>query len=226
MKYVRVTPVYLDNRRRPGFLRWRGVRSVTPRLGSLAGFLQGPAIQLKPDGSVVVENEWCPQLNKITSETCVVGYQPNEIRISKTEAGHLTPDVVLVPAGLPGPNVKIICQYLIIRDFGVNWRHLKNATINEQFFKDMLAKFEADKSLVFRILGYSDCVGFERHNTFLRKGRARNVFNLMGTSARSRVISVGGAPPKTYLTDNSTIAARADNRSVVIEFSVNTSATI
>lgn len=226
MRYVRVTPVYIDNRQRPGFIRWRGVRSVTPRLGSLAVFSQGPAIRLKQDGSVVVENEWCPQLSKITSETCVAAYQPNEIRISKTEAGHLTPDVVLVPAGLPGPNVKIICQYLIIRDFGVNWRHLKTATINEQFFKDMLAKFEADKSLVFRIVGYSDCVGFERHNTFLRKGRARNVFMLLGPSARSRVISVGAAPPKTYLTDNSTIAARADNRSVVIEFSVNSSATI
>ena len=226
MRYVRVTPVYFDNRLRPGFIRWHRVRSATPRLGSLPVFLHGPAIQLKQDGSVVVENEWCPQLSKITSEACVAAYQPNEIRISKTEAGHVTPDVVLQPAGLPGPNVKIICQYLIIRDFGVNWRHLKRATINEQFFKDMLAKFEADKSLVFRIVGYSDCVGFERHNTFLRKGRARNVFMLMGASARSRVISVGAAPPKTYLTDNSTITARADNRSVVIEVSVNTSATI
>lgn len=225
MKYVRVTPVFVDNRERPGFIRWRGVRRVTPRLGSLAVFSQGPAIRLKQDGSVVVENDSCPQLSKITSETCVA-YQPNEIRISHTEPGHATPDVILVPAGLPGPNVKIICQYLIIRDFGVNWRHLKTATINEQFFKDMLARFEADKSLVFRIVGYTDCVGVERHNTFLRKGRARNVFNLMGTSARSRVISVGGAPPKTYLTDNSTIAARADNRSVVIEFSVNSSATL
>lgn len=225
MKYVRVTPVFVDNRQRPGFIRWRGVRGVAPRLGSLAMFSQGPAIRLKQDGSVVVENEWCPQLSKVTSETCVA-YQPNEIRISHTEAGHATPDVILVPAGLPGPNVKIMCQYLIIRDFGVNWRHLKTATINEQFFKNMLARFEADKSLIFRIVGYTDCVGVERHNTFLRKGRARNVFNLMGTSARSRVISVGGAPPKTYLTDNSTIAARADNRSVVIEFSVNSSATI
>jgi len=106
MKYVRVTPVYLDNRRRPGFLRWRGVRSVTPRLGSLAGFLQGPAIQLKQDGSVVVENEWCPQLNKITSETCVVGYQPNEIRISKTEAGHLNPRRCPRTRGAPGTERK------------------------------------------------------------------------------------------------------------------------
>ena len=226
MKYLtNVSPVYIHRRRwsAPGALR--RIRSVTPRLGSLAVFSQGPAIRLKQDGSVVIENEWCPQLSKITSETCVA-YEPNEVRISHTEAGHRTPDVVVVPAGLPGPNVKIMCQYLIIRDFGVNWRHLKVATKNEQFFKDMLARFEADKSLVFRIVGYSDCVGFEKNNTFLRKGRARNVFKLMGASARSRVISVGAAPPKTYLTDNSTIAARADNRSVVIEFFVNSSPTI
>src|SRR4030095_8365109 len=95
MKYVRVTPVYFANRPRPGFIRWRGVRSVTPRLGSLAVFSQGPAIKLKQDGSVVVENEWCPQLSKITSETCVPAYESNEIRISKTEAGHVTPDAVL-----------------------------------------------------------------------------------------------------------------------------------
>jgi len=207
------------DRRSSGATPWPGRRIVIPRLGSLGVFSKAPTIR-QQDGYVIIENEWCPQLSKITSETCVA-YEPNEIRTSHTEAGHLTPDVILVPAGLPGPNVKISCQYLIIRDFGVNWRHLKLATKNEQFFKDMLARFEADKSLVFRIVGYSDCVGFERNNTFLRKGRARNVFKLFGTSARSRVISVAGAPLKTYLTDNSTIAKRASNRSVVIEFFLN-----
>jgi hypothetical protein len=60
----------------------------------------------------------------------------------------------------------------------------------------------------------------------LRRGRARNVFKLLGSSARSRVMAVAAAPSQTYLTDNSTIAARANNRSVLIEFFVNSSQVI
>jgi hypothetical protein len=127
---------------------------------------------------------------------------------------------------MPGPNVKIVCRYLIIRDFGVDWRHVKLATKSELLFKNMLSQFETNKSLLFRIVGYSDCVGFEQNNLPLRLGRARNVFNLLGPSARSRVMAVTAAPPNTFLTDNSTIVARANTRAVVIEFFVNTTATI
>lgn len=164
--------------------------------------------------------KWCPELRKIRSDTCA-SYQPQEIAISHTASGHLTPDVVLVPPGPLGPNSNIRCRYLIIRDFGVDWRHVKLAARNEPLFKDMLNRFEADKSLLFRIVGYSDCVGVERNNFLLRRGRARNVFKLLGASARSRVMAVTAAPPQTFLTDNATIAARAHNRAVVIEVFVN-----
>jgi len=194
------------------------------RLGSFAQPSKGPVITQHGDFAII-ENEWCPQLSKIKSDTCV-SYAPNEVRISHTEAGHLAPDVVLVPTGLPGPNVKITCRYLIIRDFGVDWRHVKLATRSEQFLKDWLTRFETDTSLFFRIVGYSDCVGVERNNLHLRKGRARNVFKLLGPSARKRVISVIAAPPGTFLTDNSAIQGRANNRSVVIEFFVNGSQTL
>lgn len=191
--------------------------TMQERLGLLS---QTPKLRQHGD-FVIIENQWCPELRKIQSDTCV-SYEPTEVRISHTEPGHLTPDVVLVPPGLPGPNVVFSCRYLVIRDFGVDWRHVKLAPRNEQLFKDWLNRFETDKSLFFRIVGYSDCVGFERNN-LLRRGRARNVFRLLGSNARSRVTAVIAAPPRTYLTDNSTIAARANNRSVVIEFFVNTS---
>jgi hypothetical protein len=210
---------YVYDHRRSGSRSGLRRRIYRPQIGSLGAFSKAPAIRQQGD-FVIIENEWCPELRKINSETCVA-YEPNEIQISHTEAGHLAPDVVLVPAGLPGPNVKISCRYLIIRDFGVNWRHLKLATRSEQLFKDQLAAFEADKTLAFRILGYSDCVGIESNNIFLRKGRARNVFNLMGPSARSRVLSVTAAPLRTYLMDNATKERRANNRSVVIEVFVN-----
>jgi hypothetical protein len=170
----------------------------------------------------LVPKKWCPELGKIQSNTCFP-YEPQEIAISRTAAGHLTPDVVLVQPGIVLPNVIVSCRYLIIRDFGVDWRHVKLAARNEQLFKNWLNRFETDKSLLFRIVGYSDCVGVERSNFFLRRGRARNVFKLLGSSARSRVMAVIAAPPQTYLTDNSTIAARANNRSVVIEFFMNSS---
>ena len=163
---------------------------------------------------------WCPQLPKFQSNICFA-YAPNEIAVSKTEVGHLTPDVVLIPGGIVAPNVVLTCRYLVIRDFGVDWRHVKLAAINEQLFKDWRHRFETDKSLTFRIVGYSDCVGVERNNFLLRRGRARNIFRLLGSSARSRVLSVSAAAPGTYLTDNSTVAARANTRAVVIEIFPN-----
>src|SRR6185436_2770908 len=175
-----------------------------------------------PPQNPVVPKPICPPLIKSDSRICFP-YSPTEIAVSKTEAGHLTPDVVLVqPTAGPGMlNVVVTCRFLIIRDFGVNWRHLKKSTLAEQLLKDSLALFESDKSLTFRILGYSDCVGPERNNIFLRRGRARNVLNLFGSSARSRVMASGPAPIGIYLTDNSTVAARARSRAVVIEVFVN-----
>ena len=182
--------------------------------------IPGPPPPVPMPTNPQVRKKWCPELRKIRSDTCA-SYQPQEIAISHTASGHLTPDVVLVPPGPLGPNSNIRCRYLIIRDFGVDWRHVKLAARNEQLFKDMLNRFEADKSLLFRIVGYSDCGGVERNNFLLRRGRARNVFKLLGASARSRVMAVTVAPPQTFLTDNATIAARAHNRAVVIEVFVN-----
>jgi hypothetical protein len=164
----------------------------------------------------LVPKQICPPLFKSNNAFCYA-YAPTEIAVSKTEAGHLTPDVVLVQPTVTAPGFEVTCRYLIIRDFGVTWRHLKTSTINEPLFKSSLAIFETDKSLIFRIVGYSDCVGPERHNLFYRRGRARNVFNLFGSSARSRVMAWGPAPDGIYLTDNSTVVARARSRAVVIE---------
>lgn len=170
----------------------------------------------------LVPKKWCPQLRKIQSKTCF-SYAPQEISISHTAAGHVTPDVVLIQPAAPLRNTIVSCGYLIIRDFGVDWRHVKPTAMHEQLFKDWLIRFETDKSIFFRIVGYSDCVGVERHNLRLRRARALNVRKLLGSSAHSRVMAVIAAPSQTYLTDNSTIAARANNRSVVIEFFPNSS---
>jgi hypothetical protein len=198
----------------------RGFRNQFRRVGWIGPqFGQVPNPDNMPT-QPLVPKPVCPPLLKIDSSTCFP-YGATEIAVSKTEAGHLTPDVVLVQPTVTVPNLVATCRYLIIRDFGVNWRHLKTSTINEQLFKDQLALFESDKSLTFRIVGYSDCVGPERNNLFLRRGRARNVFRLFESSARSRVMAAGPAPAGIYLTDNSSVVARARTRAVVIEIFAN-----
>ena len=172
--------------------------------------------------NVLPPKTWCPGLPKVQRVNCFP-YGPTEVQTSHTEAGLLAPDVVLVPTPPTFPNVTVNCNYLIIRDFGVNWRHLKQSTRSEALLRNWLQKFETDKSLFLRIVGYSDCVGVESNNLHLRIGRARNVFRLLGNSARSRVMAVVAAPLQTYLTENTTPASRAHNRSVVIEIFTNNS---
>ena len=147
---------------------------------------------------------WCPAPPKIVS-TDVFPYQANEVAISHTEAGHLTPDVVLT-----GVARNSLCQFLLIRDFGVNWRHVKALTLSDALLRAQLLRFETHKTLQFMIVGYSDSAGPERNNMFLRTGRARNVFHLLGPSARSRTV-VKPATPNEYFTVNSTVESRAQN---------------
>jgi outer membrane protein OmpA-like peptidoglycan-associated protein len=134
------------------------------------------------------------------------GYQSGEVKKSKTEAGHLSADVVEEP------------ERLLIGDFGVNWRHLKRATKNDPLLRQWLQKFENEDSYRLRILGYSDCIGKEKNNRLLRLGRAERVYKLLGHKTRSRVVTKRAAPKNTYITGNTTAEERATNRGVVIEF--------
>lgn len=85
----------------------------------------------------------------------------------------------------------------------------------------MLKTFDTDSRYRLRILGYSDCVGREKNNKHLRRGRALRVYRLLGRSARSRVSFKGAASPGTYITGNTTPKGRAMNRGVVIKFQRN-----
>jgi len=176
----------------------------------------GPVEQMPNLGA---PQQQCSELAKVHSNA-VFPYQPNEVATSRTEAGHLAADVAMVPPGAA------ICQYLFIMDFGVDWRHLKTIAKLDPLLVLQLHRFETDKSLQFQIVGYSDCVGAERNNLFLRDGRSRNVFHLLGPSARSRVFAVKAAPPHEYLYNNATVQDRAGNRAVVIEIFTGATGTI
>ncbi len=135
------------------------------------------------------------------------GYQPRERTTSRTDSAHLDPDV-----SLQGPGK------LLISDFGVNQTRVKDSTREEPLLKYWLATFENDRSYRLRIIGYSDCVDDADTNINLRHGRAEQVENLLGSSARSRVTFRGMQALGQYITNNNSTSTRAKNRSVIIEF--------
>jgi outer membrane protein OmpA-like peptidoglycan-associated protein len=143
-------------------------------------------------------------------------YEPGEVAKSKTEAGHLPSDVIQILRGT------------LIADFGVDWRHTKPSLERDPALKalvtDVISALRKDSSLAVAIWGFSDCVGNERNNAFLRRGRAQGVAQLLlrlaGPDAgflRSRIVAVEAAEPDDYVADNGTIEGRAQNRGVLIE---------
>ncbi len=79
---------------------------------------------------------WCPAPPKIISAD-VFPYEANEVAISHSEAGHLAPDVVLTGAAASSA----LCQFLLIRHFGVNWRHLKDLTLRDALLRGAAPAF-------------------------------------------------------------------------------------
>ena len=143
-------------------------------------------------------------------------YTAGEVDKSRTAAGHLTPDVVQHARGL------------VIRDFGVDWRHVKPQVANEPGLRNWLQQIvpviQSNTSTTIRILGFSDCVGPERGNRELRRGRAVRVQQLLQrlsgnswSTLRPRIVFVDAAPADDYLDVNSTVEGRATNRGVLIE---------
>jgi outer membrane protein OmpA-like peptidoglycan-associated protein len=147
-------------------------------------------------------------------------YQRAEVERSKTGQGHLPSDVFQRPQG-----------GLVIADFGVGWRTPKPSLSRDptltKWVRDIIQTARTEPSLSIRISGYSDCVGQERNNSFLRRGRAERVRQLLQRLAGSNwrhlkkaKITVVAAPTGDYLAANATPEGRATNRGVLIEHSI------
>lgn len=135
------------------------------------------------------------------------GHERNEVRKSRTGAGHLGGDIWDIGAGR-----------LLIADFGVGRRSVKQSTARDPVLIAWLQEFESNTSYELRVLGYDDCVGEPAKRVSVRAGRAQAVHAMLGPSASGRVTSVGPAPLGNHVNDNTTVQARAQNRGVVIEF--------
>ena len=143
-------------------------------------------------------------------------YQRGEVATSRTAQGHLPSDVIQHPRGL------------LIADFGVAWRTPKpslrsNATLRA-WINTMVQVVRTDPTTQIRISGYSDCVGHENNNRFLRRGRARRVRQLLQQLAGPawselgpKIVFADAAPRGNYVADNATVEGRAQNRGVLIE---------
>ena len=153
-----------------------------------------------------------------TPQTACAGYEKGEVQKSRTEQGHLASDVIAHARGL------------LIADLGVDWRTPRESLKREKALQDWLATIvqvvRANPTTTLRILGYSDCVGNERHNRLLRRGRAIRVHRVLNqmlgngpqwNSINSKIKLIDAAPMGEYISSNATIEGRARNRSVLIE---------
>ncbi|MGH7945668.1 MAG: hypothetical protein ACREF9_11745, partial [Opitutaceae bacterium] len=138
--------------------------------------------------------------------TVVCKPEPGEITASHTTAGILTKDVEITDKGV------------LVTDFGVNRRSVKPSAKAE--LAVTLDRLENDPAVkTIRITGFDDCLkGTPQVHKYYRKHRALRVRDLLGPKARAKVKFVGGAPLGTFVGPNTDRAARARNRSVLIEF--------
>jgi hypothetical protein len=118
----------------------------------------------------------------------------------------------------------------VVGDFGVNWRTPRDSLAKDPALAARLRQWleiaRSDPTMRMRVLGFSDCVGDERDNLFLRKGRATRLAALLeriaGKAAfdalRPRIVAVEAAPIGDFLESNDTVEGRAVNRGVLFEF--------
>jgi hypothetical protein len=145
--------------------------------------------------------------SKPVSTTTCPAYQRGEVEKSRTQAGHLPSDVIEHSRGL------------LIADFGVDWRtpkpSVKDDSVLKKWLSTIIQVVRANPSTNVRILGFSDCVGKERDNGLLRRGRARRVYQLLykllGTSPqwkdlRLRITFIGAAPAARLKAERKTAA--------------------
>ena len=143
-------------------------------------------------------------------------YQRGEVEKSKTQQGHLPSDFIQHPRGT------------LIADFAVDWRTPKSSLRRDSALRAWLATMvdvvRANPTTRIRISGYSDCVGRENNNNFLRRGRALRMKQLLQQLAgpqwsvlQPKIVFTGAAPAGDYVADNTSVEGRAKNRGVLIE---------
>ena len=116
----------------------------------------------------------------------------------------------------------------MIADFGVDWRHTKPGLATDAALRSalnqLIQNMRTHPNLGITIFGFSDCVGREHNNTFLRRGRALRVRQLLLQLAgadrgllEQRIALADAAAPGDFVASNGTVQGRAQNRGALIE---------
>jgi outer membrane protein OmpA-like peptidoglycan-associated protein len=135
----------------------------------------------------------------------------------KPEPGEVADS--LKPAGILTKDVEITDKGVLVTDFGIDRRSVKDGAKSE--LASLIHRLETDPAITeIRIYGFTDCIGSggAQYHMWLRRARARRVHDLLGPVARAKVKFVGSAPLGTFIGPNTDRAGRARNRSVLIEF--------
>jgi hypothetical protein len=105
---------------------------------------------------------------------------------------------------------------VLISNFAVDDEHAKADLLRDLTWIRLMAHMGLPAGDEWEILGFTDCEGAEGRNRALRLDRANEVAGLMPGTVRALVRTAAAAPIADCITDNSTEAKRARNRSVLV----------
>jgi hypothetical protein len=131
------------------------------------------------------------------------GYEPGEVEKSKRDPGVLDTPISLERQDM-----------LLIGDFGVDWRHLKDSVRSDVVLRAWLSTRDPDTEL--DVTGFSDCVGDEANNVSLREGRARNVAMMLNSILTSHRQPITAAAGLGFVATNANRVGRAKNRGTTV----------
>lgn len=108
-------------------------------------------------------------------------------------------------------------QGILISNFDIGSPRIKNSLTSDPLWAQFWGQMVTQTNRRWRIKGFSDCQGSEDRNLLLRWERAIAINNLLPRYARMQVDRFEAAPLTDCMAENSSIANRALNRSVLIE---------
>jgi hypothetical protein len=196
----------------------RGLNSLAYTVGRDIVFASG---QYRPDavaGRRLLAHELTHVVQQSQGGLALQRFVPcTHARMSLEECPRREPNEVEESRNSP-----MIVEYIewpekgyLIADFGIGQSRLKPSAKTHKNWSP-LVQAVSDPTTEWSIIGLSDCHGDDSLNTSLRKERADAVFGALPLPAASRIVNSSGARLFNCITDNTTSADRAFNRSVLI----------
>ncbi|MEO8862523.1 MAG: DUF4157 domain-containing protein [Ginsengibacter sp.] len=105
----------------------------------------------------------------------------------------------------------------LIANFDIKSSNVKANFKESLYWKEFIKKISSNNSR-WVLLGFTDCQNIHDFNSNLRMQRAKAVFDILPADVQKQIDSYSGAPMDECIRDNTTLADRTLNRSVVFQF--------